>query len=368
MPGGPPGVDQNSELAKKSDSYPGSPNTDVGVSAHSFDSVPAPTSFDPCAPSPGSDIPKIEVDQTIEAKMFSPTRVSNPLLPLDASRSEVLCANLQDETSVSGIDSAGTNLAPCLDEIDTFRRLDNGNALFNASEDQWNKVVCLEDDSAAECSAVGTGAPPFILSEQADGLSHDLLSERRQTPHTINPATVSTSPLGGLRTPDTIDHDPKLDITVKSELEILQGNKDDDDPFNFMSDDNTNEKSNLRASGTPIASPFDQPFDVIFGADIVYELSHATLVRGVVERLLRKPSYRPESPPAYFYLIMPLRPTHADEANSVDMAFPRAEDVISKEAGEGEILAIVRTETYARSAGVGRADEVQYVHYCIGWV
>lgn len=118
--------------------------------------------------------------------------------------------------------------------------------------------------------------------------------------------------------------------------------------------------------------PFDKPFDVIFGADIVYELSHASLVHDVVERLLRRPSYGLDLPPAYFHLIMPLRPTHADEATSVDKTFPRAEDVLSgrlKEGGEaGEVLAIVGAETYARSAGVGRADEVQYVYYRMAWV
>lgn len=118
----------------------------------------------------------------------------------------------------------------------------------------------------------------------------------------------------------------------------------------------------------PNDPPFDRPFDTIFGADIVYELSHVNLVRGVVERLLRKPSYAPSAPPAYFHLIMPLRPTHADEARSVDMAFPQAEDVRAQRMGEEEVLAIVATETYARSAGVGRADEVQYVHYRVGWV
>ncbi|KAG9100765.1 hypothetical protein FRC06_003763, partial [Ceratobasidium sp. 370] len=104
--------------------------------------------------------------------------------------------------------------------------------------------------------------------------------------------------------------------------------------------------------------PFDKPFDIIFGADIIYELSHATLVHDVVRRLLRKPSYAPHLPPAHFHLIMPLRPTHADEATSVDRTFPRAEDVRAQRNGDGEVLAIVTTETYARSAGVGRADEV----------
>ncbi|QRV96486.1 hypothetical protein RhiJN_24504 [Ceratobasidium sp. AG-Ba] len=118
---------------------------------------------------------------------------------------------------------------------------------------------------------------------------------------------------------------------------------------------------------SPRAPPFHKPLDIIFGADVIYELSHATLVNDVVQRLLRKPSYAPGLPPAYFHLIMPLRPTHADEANSVDRTFPRAEDILQRD-GNNEVLAIVHSETYARSAGVGRADEVQYVYYRMTWV
>ncbi|KAG8703624.1 hypothetical protein FRC08_002734 [Ceratobasidium sp. 394] len=117
-----------------------------------------------------------------------------------------------------------------------------------------------------------------------------------------------------------------------------------------------------------MSAPFNKPFDIIFGADIIYELCHATLVHDVVQRLLRKPSYAPHLPPAHFHLIMPLRPTHADEATSVDRTFPRAEDVRAQRDGDAEVLAIVTTETYARSAGVGRADEVQYVYYKMAWV
>lgn len=127
----------------------------------------------------------------------------------------------------------------------------------------------------------------------------------------------------------------------------------------------------MRTNATlvPLDKPFDEPFDTIFGADVVYELSHASLVHGVVSRLLRRPSYDSAKPSAHFHLIMPLRPTHADEATSVDRTFPRAEDVRAQGGlREEEVLAIVGTETYARSAGVGRADEVRYVYYRIGWV
>ncbi|CCO31648.1 hypothetical protein BN14_05695 [Rhizoctonia solani AG-1 IB] len=185
------------------------------------------------------------------------------------------------------------------------------------------------------------------------------------------PVFTSTAPFGNQRRPKSIDSDPEIDIVGGSHSKTVCGNEEVDSSFNPIPGDNQSEKSsmaNCQMNDTSADPPFDQPFDVIFGADVVYELSHVNLIRGVVERLLRKPSYEPGSPPAYFHLIMPLRPTHADEANSVDMAFPRAEDVHLKGAGENEVLAIVKTETYARSAGVGRADEVQYVHYCVGWV
>jgi hypothetical protein len=111
--------------------------------------------------------------------------------------------------------------------------------------------------------------------------------------------------------------------------------------------------------------PFDSPFDSIFGADVIYELSHATLIHTLIQRLLRKPSYAPGLPPAYFHLIMPLRPTHADEATSVDRTFARAEDV---KVREGEVLAVLESKMWEKCVGVGRADEVQYVYYRMGWV
>ncbi|CAE7059459.1 unnamed protein product, partial [Rhizoctonia solani] len=357
MPGGPPGIEQSNQP----DSFPGSPNQENDPCAHNFDSAPMTINFDPL----DSDAPMIETNN-------APSRVSNPLLPLDASRSELLCANIQD-----GTDHARSNrLVPCLDEINAPHCLDTKITILNTGEDHpanshvpvpyvevdsigdadrstlfgaVNKVVCLENDSA-----VGTETPPLKIAEHTDG-------PVQEAPQMASPIISSTHPLGEMRAISAIDYEPKIDTTVKAHPKLVHGNEDNADPSNLTSND-TGRKTNRK---TPADPSFDQPFDVILGADIVYELSHITLVRGVVERLLRKPSDKPGCPPAYFHLIMPLRPTHADEANSVDMAFPRAEDV---RASEDEVLAIIKAETYARSAGVGRADEVQYVHYCVGWV
>ncbi|CAE6456664.1 unnamed protein product [Rhizoctonia solani] len=397
MPCGPPGIDQNPELAKKSDCYPSSPNMDDEYSAHCFDSAPTTTNFDASVPVLDSDIPAIEVDQMIETRKLSPIQASGSLFPLGAPRSELLCANHQDKTIVSRIDSAGSNsVTSCLDEMGPFRLSDNMEVRFSPGEDQRptssqapigapgnlagyagslaclelsNKIMCLGNDSTTGDDAVGTGTPQFKIAGGTGGLAHDL--DQRQAPHVPRPAIASTYPLGELCTPDTIDYESETGSDVRSYTEIGHVHKVNDGPSNSMLGGNANHAVYTRycqAPSAPADPPFDQPFDVIFGADIVYELSHVTLVRGVVERLLRKPSHKPGAPPAYFHMIMPLRPTHADEANSVDMAFPRAEDIPNKEVGESEILAIVKTETYARSAGVGRADEVQYVHYRVGWV
>ncbi|KAF8510049.1 hypothetical protein JB92DRAFT_2942595, partial [Gautieria morchelliformis] len=120
--------------------------------------------------------------------------------------------------------------------------------------------------------------------------------------------------------------------------------------------------ANILASATPsstssIASQLDIPFDVIIGADIIYEHSHALWVRACVERFLRKPtrpslqntiqapatgppghSYRSDTSPlrtdqcpipALFHLIIPLRRTHAVESRSVEEVFRPAADIIS---------------------------------------
>ncbi|KDN42542.1 hypothetical protein RSAG8_06685, partial [Rhizoctonia solani AG-8 WAC10335] len=322
MPGGPPGIDQNSEQAKRSDSRPESPNLEDDFSAHSIDSVPITISVDPSVPSPDSDVPMIESDEVIETEKSSPPRTSSTLLPLDASRSELVCANLQDKTTVSSTSNAGNNyLTPCLDAIDALRCLVNEEMIFNTDEDQRpassytsvpgaqvipigdevrsarfeasSKVMCLWNDSPVGDSAVGTEAPPFKIAERADGPVHDWSLGQRQAPHMASLITASTYPLGELRTPNTIDSN--IDTTEKPHPELPHANRDNDNPYNFMSSDSTNNTgrmSNCQASVAPADPIFDQPFDIILGADIVYELSHINLVRGVVERLLRKPSYR----------------------------------------------------------------------------
>lgn len=128
--------------------------------------------------------------------------------------------------------------------------------------------------------------------------------------------------------------------------------------------------------------PLDEPFDLILGADLIYEAEHARWIQGCVAKLLRKPNRRkgtndtdPGLPPAQFHLVIPLRPTHVMECNEVEVVFPlietlqqsadcpRAEPtlaVLSKEVITCETHGGVRTRN-------GAGDEVEYAHYIIGW-
>ena len=119
--------------------------------------------------------------------------------------------------------------------------------------------------------------------------------------------------------------------------------------------------------------PFEQPFDLIFGADVVYEIEHAKWIKSCVERFLRKPISGELVP--QFHLMIPLRPTHAAESQTVEKVFPFAPEstagpilltastlgIISKEI----ILCDMQEGLRSRAAA---GNLVEYVHYTIAWI
>ncbi|KAI0738648.1 hypothetical protein C8Q80DRAFT_1222471 [Daedaleopsis nitida] len=114
-------------------------------------------------------------------------------------------------------------------------------------------------------------------------------------------------------------------------------------------------------------------FDVVLGADVVYEPTHAEWVRGCVSALLRRPSSSSALAQPRFHLVMPLRPTHAFESRAVEEAFPpslydgpslngTSEDPRSR-------LCVLEKETIVcEGEDPGTHREVEYVHYVISWV
>ncbi|KAJ7083276.1 putative methyltransferase-domain-containing protein [Mycena crocata] len=100
-------------------------------------------------------------------------------------------------------------------------------------------------------------------------------------------------------------------------------------------------------------APFDAAFDLILGADIVYEPEHAAWIRACVTRLLAR------TPGADFHLVIPLRVTHAQESSSVEAVF-RGNML-------GDSLTILSKETFVCDVEGNAAEEVEYAYYRIGW-
>ncbi|KAG5653425.1 hypothetical protein H0H81_000537 [Sphagnurus paluster] len=109
----------------------------------------------------------------------------------------------------------------------------------------------------------------------------------------------------------------------------------------------------------PALPPFDIPFDVVLGADIVYEAQHAIWIKSCLAKLLRKPTL--DADPR-FHLIIPLRTTHAAESSTIEAVF-------SSSKNDQEIhLEIISKEIIVCDAGSGGGPEqVEYAYYKIGW-
>lgn len=134
--------------------------------------------------------------------------------------------------------------------------------------------------------------------------------------------------------------------------------------------------------------PFDRPFDIIYGADVVYELEHARWIKTSVEAFLRKPSLdclqsldtldAPSTLHPRFHLVVPLRSTHAAESQTIEEVFPFAPAVRAGSVSPPETdvftapftLAITGKEMIACEDLVWADErrEIEYIHYIISWV
>jgi len=121
-------------------------------------------------------------------------------------------------------------------------------------------------------------------------------------------------------------------------------------------------------STTPQPDSLPYPYDVIFGADVIYEAKHATWIRDCLTMLLRRPSATLS--PAAFHLMVPLRPTHTFESSTIESVFLKACDVDPN----GDIdLVILSKETITCEAhggcmkGGDIGEDVEYTYYKIGW-
>ncbi|KAI0056228.1 hypothetical protein BV25DRAFT_1788636, partial [Artomyces pyxidatus] len=110
------------------------------------------------------------------------------------------------------------------------------------------------------------------------------------------------------------------------------------------------------------------PFDVVFGADIVYDVQHAAWIKATLEWGLRRPGSALDRP-AKFHLMIPLRPLFLEETGNVEQVFPMA-SASESDACSMQCSWDLRTThkeiivCEARSDGKG---EVEYAYYIIEW-
>jgi hypothetical protein len=140
-----------------------------------------------------------------------------------------------------------------------------------------------------------------------------------------------------------------------------------------------------------IPPPLDREFDLIIGADIVYEHLHARWIRSCIERFLRKPpqfsqekttssslASKSSSMEPSFHLIIPLRKTHEMESRSVEDVFSGHSDVSAarqqagndiKKIATPELAILFKEDILCDAYGdLEKLEEVTYRHYRIGWM
>ncbi|POR32930.1 Putative S-adenosylmethionine-dependent methyltransferase [Tolypocladium paradoxum] len=105
--------------------------------------------------------------------------------------------------------------------------------------------------------------------------------------------------------------------------------------------------------------PLHLPADVLIAADVVYAPEHAKLLRDCAADLL--------APNGVFWLMVSVRPNgkFAGIGDTVEAAF--ADKGSCTVARGGRRLAILDVEWIDRHDGVGRADEIGYKLFKIGW-
>ncbi|KAG8799343.1 hypothetical protein FRC17_007152 [Serendipita sp. 399] len=112
-------------------------------------------------------------------------------------------------------------------------------------------------------------------------------------------------------------------------------------------------------------------FDVVFGADIIYEPEHAALIKAAVEKTLKRPT--PSDPlGGSFWLMYPLRPTHSLEIRTTEAVFGETVKVDTShrdlEGAKEWKLGVVETHSLQRRKGIGKRDDISYRLLKIVWV
>jgi len=107
-----------------------------------------------------------------------------------------------------------------------------------------------------------------------------------------------------------------------------------------------------------IPDVLSEPFDIVLGADIVYEAEHAIWIKNCLKRLLRYPSDSQTT--SLFHLVIPLRSTHTFESSTI-------ENVFQGENHADSLVILSKESIFCEAHGDIGNDIVEYVYYRIGF-
>lgn len=103
--------------------------------------------------------------------------------------------------------------------------------------------------------------------------------------------------------------------------------------------------------------------DLVLGADVIYEELHANWIRACLEKFMRRP--QPNEVQPMFHLVIPLRPTHAFESNTIEGIFPLRSETSGQNGWE---LVVFSRDSVLCEIGDDVVDgRIEYAYYTIGW-
>ena len=105
-------------------------------------------------------------------------------------------------------------------------------------------------------------------------------------------------------------------------------------------------------------------FDLVIGADIIYETDHAKWIRSCLDKLLECSKPRQ----SFFHLLIPLRKTHSAESKTIDDVFGRIGNTAVDRSASSLTTLESMTISKAAFSGDRAAEDVHYAYYKIGFV
>lgn len=154
---------------------------------------------------------------------------------------------------------------------------------------------------------------------------------------------------------------PAAEIIATDYHPAVLANLRDNVAANFPSRDRPPVETCLLDWSAPcLDAPLHRPADMLVATDVVYAPEHAVWLRDCAAKLL--------APDGVFWLIASVRPNGRFEGvtDTVEAAFEVVDDC--PRSGDGrKVLRILGRDRLEKRKGVGRADEIGYKVFRIGW-